>query len=58
MKLKKIYKPNMICSWCGDPIKIDEARIFDEYDEEWLHLICSVEKDERPSDYGYEGDGQ
>ena len=48
----------MICSWCGDPIKIDEARIFDEYDEEWLHLICSVEMDERPSDYGYEGDGQ
>ena len=46
----------MICKICGEPLLEDEPKIYCRITEEYEHLGCSVQADDDPSIWGYDGD--
>lgn len=48
---------HLMCPYCNEEIEEDQPKVYDEYDKCYYHLGCSIELDDDPAIWGYEGDG-
>ena len=47
----------LICPYCEEEIEEDHPKVWDQTEKAYLHLGCSIELDDDPAIWGYEGDG-